>query len=144
MRVTRKVFINRSADIVFGYLASPASEPVWRSSILRSTPDRPGVLGIGATGRSLISFMGRDVQVGWEIVEFEHGARLCRDYEPGVRGGRDRYMMRPFGIGATVLEVEVEVEVSGLIGLLASSRRAAMETELRIDLQRLKAILEST
>lgn len=142
MRVRRKVFINRNADVVFAYLSSASNEPIWRASVLRAAPDEPGGVGIGGTGNSLIRFMGRDVDVRWEIVEFERDTRLCREYAPGVRGGRDRYMLQPFGLGTTVLEVEVEVEVGGLMGLLTTSRRRSMEHELRADLQRLKAILE--
>ena len=97
---------------------------------------------MGSVGASLVTFLGRDVDVRWAIVEFEHDARLCREYESGVRGGRDRYMLKPFGVGATIVEVEVEVEVGGLLGLLTTSRRTSMEHELRTDLQRLKAILE--
>ena len=142
MRVTRKVFINRNPDIVFGYLASPANEPMWRAGILRAEPDQPGEPGIGSTGTSLIRFMGREVDVRWEIVEFEQETRLCREYASRVRGGRDRYMLQGFGLGATVVEVELEVEAAGLMGLLIPSRRTSMEHELRTDLQRLKAILE--
>ena len=142
MRVTRKVFINRNPDIVFGYLASPANDPAWRAGILRAVPDQPGEPGIGSTGTSLIRFMGREVDVRWEIVEFEQETRLCRKYASRVRGGRDRYMLQGFGIGATVVEVELEVEAAGLMGLLIPSRRTSMEHELRTDLQRLKAILE--
>ena len=144
MRVTRKVFINRNVDMVFGYLASPTNEPWWRGSVLRSTPDEPGMLRVGSAGTSLIRFMGREVDVPWEIVELVDDARLCREYASGVRGGRDRYMLQPFGIGATIVKVEVEVEVAGLVGLLTTSRRSSMERELRADLQRLKAILEAS
>lgn len=127
---------------MFGYLASPANEPMWRASTLRATPDRPGVVALGSTGRSLLRFMGRDVDVRWEIVEFEHEARLCREYTSRVRGGRDRYVLQPFGIRASIIEVQVEVEAAGLMGLLSTSRRTSMEHELRTDLQRLKSILE--
>lgn len=143
LRVTRKVFINRDRDIVFGYLASPANEPIWRASTLRTTPDRPGVLEFGSTGTSLLRFMGRDVEVRWEIVEFELEAQLCKEYTSRVRGGRDRYMLQRFGIGATIVEVQAEVEAAGLMGLLTTSRRTSMEHDLRTDLQRLKSILES-
>ena len=142
MRVTRKVFINRDPAIVFDYLASPTNEPVWRASILSAASGQPGEPGIGSTGTSRIRFMGRDVDVRWEVVEFEQGARLCREYASEVRGGRDRYMLQKFGKGATVVEVQVEVEAAGLMGLLTPSRRTSMEHELRTDLQRLKAILE--
>ena len=143
MRVTRKVFINRDVDVVFGYLASPVNEPRWRGSVLRNTPDEPGVLRLGSTGDSLIRFMGREVDVPWEIVEFVEDSRLCREYRSGVRGGRDLYVLQPFGIGSTIVEVELQVEASGLVGLLTSSRRSSMERELRADLERLKVVLES-
>lgn len=142
MRVTRKVFINRNPDVVFGYLSSPANEPIWRASILHSAADEQGLVGIGSTGGSLIRFMGRDVDVRWEIVEFEQEARLCKAYASGVRGGRDRYTLQPFGLGSTILQVKVDVEPAGLMGLLTTSRRTSMEHELRTDLKRLKAILE--
>ena len=143
MRVTRKVFINRNVDVVFGYLASPANEPRWRGSVLRNTPDEPGVLRRGSTGDSLIRFMGREVDVPWEIVEFVEDSRLCREYRSGVRGGRDLYLLQPFGTGSTTVEVELQVEASGLVGLLTTSRRSSMERELRADLQRLKVVLET-
>ena len=144
LRVTRKVFINRNVDVVFGYLTSPVNEPRWRGSVLRNTPDEPGVLRLGSTGDSLLRFMGREVEVPWEIVEFTNDARLCREYKSRVRGGRDLYMLQPFGIGSTIVEVELQVEASGLVGLLTSSRRSSMERELRADLQRLKAVLETS
>ena len=144
LRVTRKVFVNRNVDVVFGYLTSPVDEPRWRGSVLRNTPDEPGVLRLGSTGDSLLRFMGREVEVPWEIVEFTDDARLCREYKSRVRGGRDLYMLQPFGIGSTIVEVELQVEASGLVGLLTSSRRSSMERELRADLQRLKAVLETS
>ena len=131
-------------DVVFGYLTSPVNEPRWRGSVLRNTPDEPGVLRLGSTGGSLLRFMGREVEVPWEIVEFTDDARLCREYKSRVRGGRDLYMLQPFGIGSTIVEVELQVEASGLVGLLTSSRRSSMERELRADLQRLKAVLETS
>ena len=70
-------------------------ETWWRGSIIRRTFDGPGVLRAGSADMSLISFMGRDVDVRWEIVEFEHETRLCGEYALGVRGGRDRYMLNP-------------------------------------------------
>ena len=130
--------------MVFGYLTSPVNEPRWRGSVLRNTPDEPGVLRLGSTGDSLLRFMGREVEVPWEIVEFTDDARLCREYKSRVRGGRDLYMLQPFGIGSTIVEVELQVEASGLVGLLTSSRRSSMERELRADLQRLKAVLETS
>lgn len=141
MRIARKVFINRRVGIVFGYLASAENEPEWRKCVLRTATDQPGVPGIGITGSSLIRFMGRDVDVCWKMAEFEQDTRLCREYAPGVRGGRDRYMLHSSGIG-TVLEFEIEVEVDGLVGLLTAGRRRALERELRSDLHRMKAILE--
>ena len=144
MQVTKKVFINRNADVVFRYLASPENEPLWRASTLRTASDPPGLLHAGSSGMSLIRFMGREIETRWRIAEFEQDARLCKEYDPGVRGGRDRYSLTPFGIGATILEVKVEVEVSGLMGLLANSRRTSMEHELRTDLQHLKRIIEAS
>ncbi len=143
MRFTRKVFINRTSDVVLGYLASTANEPHWRARILHNGADEQGLLGIGATGRSL-RFMGRDVDVRWKIVEFEHQARLCREYMSRVRGGRDRYTLRPFGLGSTVVNVEIEVDTTGLIGLLSASRRTSTEHELRTDRQRLKRYVEES
>lgn len=144
MRLTRKVFINRDVTEVFAYLASPGAEPRWRSSVIESISDEPGGLREGSRGRNRMRFMGREVVAPWEIVEFVRDSRLCRGYASRVRGGRDRYLLQRFGIGATVLELRVEVEASGLMGLLITSRRTAMESELRADLRRLKAILESS
>ena len=144
MRVTRKVFINLDVTEVFGYLVSPEAEREWRSSVIESIPDEPAALREGSRGRSRIRFMGREVVAPWKITEFVRDSRLCREYASRVRGGRDRYLLQRFGIGATVLELQVEVEASGLMGLLITSRRTAMEAELRADLRRLKANLEST
>ena len=79
----------------------------------------------------------------WEIVEYAAGARLCRRYSSPVRGGRDSYRFEAFGRGASVLELEVEVQAAGLAGLLAAVTRTAADRELRADLERLKRILES-
>ena len=144
MRITRKVFINRNLADVFGYLTSPATEPRWRRTVLESAFDEPGDLLAGSRGWSRIRFMGREVNVPWEIVEFVDEVRLCRKYSSGVRGGRDRYVLEPFGLGTTILKVEVEVEAAGLAGLLATGRRSWMERELRADLNRLKQIIEAT
>ena len=60
---------------------------------------------MGSTGTTMIRFMGREVEVRWEIVEFEQEARLCKEYASGVRGGRDRYTLQPFGLGSTIIQV---------------------------------------
>ena len=143
MIVARKVFINRTSDEVFGYTAAAGAEPEWRRSVLHSSLDEPGLLRAGSRGRSLIRFMGREVEATWEIVEYAAGARLCRRYSSPVRGGRDSYRFEAFGRGASVLEMEVEVQAAGLAGLLAAVTRTAADRELRADLERLKRILES-
>ncbi len=128
---------------MFGFVASSGTEPVWRSSVLETACDRPGALRAGSRGRSLMRFMGREVDAPWEIVEFDDRSGLCREYSSAVRGGRDRYRFEPFGRGATVLELEIEVEAAGLAGLLTAATRTAADRELRADLDRLKQILES-
>ena len=141
MRVEEKVFINRTAALVFTFVTDLENEPRWRSNTM--AVDVAGPVGLGSEGHTDFRFMGRAVDSGWRVVEFEENALLCVEYSSGVRGGRDRYRLEPFGLYGMTLTVEVEIAAAGLLGLMTPALRPGLKTQLQRDLFSLKRILEN-
>ena len=63
--------INRPIEEVFAYVSNPENSPEWSSLVREVKVTTAGPIGVGATFRSVITFLGRRIEGESEITEYE-------------------------------------------------------------------------
>ena len=136
------VEINRPAGEVFAYLADLDNDPAWQKVIVEARYTSEGPAGVGSTGVHRAKFMGKTVDYGWELTEYEEPRRVGWKFVSGPFTGNDGYTLEATPDG-TKLTHAAELHPHGLLRLLTPIAGGGFAKEARKDLQNLKGILES-
>jgi len=140
MRVRQSVYIHRSPDDVFSFVADRANDHLWRTELGSSTLVGPVTSGVGVHARQSVSYQGRSGELNVEVTDFDPGRRLCFRVHGGARahGCCD---VRPEGDGSR-LEFTLTLELKGDQAMLERFMRQAIESVVEADLARLAGLLE--
>ena len=78
-RAEASVVIKRPAAAVFAFLTDLEKGTQWQASVMAASKTSEGPVGVGATGREVRRFMGRQMESTFEVTEFEpEGKYLSR------------------------------------------------------------------
>jgi hypothetical protein len=139
--LTVEVIIARPLEEVAAYVIDPSNEPEWISGIVESTPEMPGPIGVGSHVRRVAKFMGRRIEYAPAVLELEpHSHLLMRTDKPFPMTIDYRFSSSG---GTTRFEQWLQGGPGGVMGLLDPLMAAMVRRNVRGDMQRLKAILES-
>ena len=72
----KSLFINRPQQEVFDYLSNPANDAQWQSSTEVSEWTSEGPPGVGSTQRSVIRFLGRNMDSTLEVTIWDPPLQL--------------------------------------------------------------------
>jgi Polyketide cyclase / dehydrase and lipid transport len=75
-RVEHSIEIARPIDEVFAFIAEPANDPIWLSSVLDVRADE-GPIRAGTAFSETMRFLGRRVDVTWRVSEHGPPVRLA-------------------------------------------------------------------
>ena len=67
--------IARAVDEVFAFVSDARNRPSWDDSVDSEELTSAEPIGVGSTVRTRMRSMGRDYEIGWEIVEHEPPTR---------------------------------------------------------------------
>jgi uncharacterized protein YndB with AHSA1/START domain len=140
MRFTLSVDIARPPDEVFAYLADPSNLPAWQESAVEA--HREGGPGLGARVVERRRMLGHEVESTLEVSEYEELRLLTLRTVKGPIPLEVRHALSPSGTG-TRLEVAIEGEGGGMLGLARKMAVRAAERQFKGDFERLKRVLES-
>ncbi len=76
----RTMEIDRPVEDVFAYLAEPKNTAEWESGVELQEQTSEGPMGLGATGRRVETYMGRDESV-WEVTEWKPNEAAAFKFE---------------------------------------------------------------
>lgn len=140
MRVRQSVYIHRSPDDVFSFVADRANDHLWRTELGSSTLVGPVTSGVGVHARQSVSYQGRSGELNVEVTDFDPGRRLCFRVHGGARahGCCD---VTPEGDGSR-LEFTLTLELKGDQAMLERFMRQAIESVVEADLAHLAGLLE--
>ncbi|HEY0756821.1 MAG TPA: SRPBCC family protein [Ktedonobacteraceae bacterium] len=143
VKVHKSVFIDLPVEEVFAYICNVENMLDWSSATISIRKISSGAISAGATMRTTFRFLGRWINVVFEVVEFRPGHCLTFKSISGSPPSLFRYMLEPVD-GGTRASHEALVQLSGAGTEQANPVIAsAVARQIEYDLQTLKEILEA-
>jgi hypothetical protein len=143
MNLSANVFIDRPAAEVFDYVMEVPNDAQWRTGVVEAAFTSEGKIGVGTTGFDRIEANGREMMATWTVFEYEPGLLARWTLDSGPIKGRGGYICEQSASG-TSFTLEAHVKPSGAYRLLGPVFGMIGRRQNRADVQKLKAILETT
>ena len=114
-RIEHTVLIERPIEDVWAYLMDAENNPVWQAPVIEAHAEDGTDLAIGSTVQEVMQFLGRKVDVTWEVAELEPLRRsMVRTTSPvPMQGG---YTLETVETG-TRLTLDSEMDAHGFFKL---------------------------
>lgn len=142
-RAELSIYIDRSPEDVFAYVADPANNPKWRSYVESSGWLDDGPMQPGRRGYQTSRILGRRMTVEAVIVDWEPPRYVCWQAVQGGATVRSWVRVVPQGPGC-VVSGGAEGELNGLLGkLLTPIAVRMMVRQARSSVVKLKTALET-
>ncbi|MDX1600273.1 MAG: SRPBCC family protein [Anaerolineales bacterium] len=139
--VEKSATINASIDKVWEYLTKTELQGEWRD-IERAEEVTDGPFSVGTQVRIVQKFMGREMDMTYEVTEIEEPTRLAGKTDAGPLDARFEYKLRSEN-GSTHLTITGEGEAGGLFKVAEGLFSNNLEKQLEEDLNRLKDVAGS-
>ncbi len=141
--VTTKIEIDRPVSEVAAYAMDPDNAPAWYKNIASVAWETPKPLSVGSRIAFSARFLGRSLVYTYEVRELLSGERFVQSTAEGPFPMETTYRWEPLPSGGTRMYLRNRGEPSGFSKWMAPLLGHAMKRANRMDLARLKAILES-
>ncbi len=137
------VTINRPVEEVFAYLAAIENNSQWQSSTLEAKKTSEGPVGVGTTGTVDAKFLGRRLEAGTEITEYEPNRKISFKMTSGPVPFTGSNIFEPISEGETKLTMTFDMDVGGFFKLAEPLVGRASKRASEADAATLKDILEA-
>ena len=139
------VVITLSAEDIFAYVSDFGNLGDWSGSTIAARKISPGEVQVGAVVCSTHRFLGRWMDMTFEIVEYEPSRCLTIKSLSGVTPCLFSYQFEPLEESATRVCLEAVIHLTGgMLGLTASGVAQVVRRQLVHDLLTLKDVLEAS
>ena len=132
--------IRRPVSEVFVFAIDPEQAPRWRSGIVSARRMSSGAEGVGATEVAVRRFLGRRVEIGYVVTEFDRDRRFALRTTSGP-AAMIAYTFEPVAEGTRV-HVSGTILAGGLLRLFAPVLAPSLKRDLEGSFGRLKVLLE--
>ena len=144
MNVKQSIVINLPVEEIFAYMSDIANMVDWSSAIIAVRKISPGELHVGATVQSTIRFLGKWLDITFEIVEYEPSRYLTLKSISGVTPCLFCYQFEPSEDGGTIISQGTIIHLTGgILDLAEPVVTNVVRRQLEHDLLTLKDILEA-
>jgi hypothetical protein len=135
------VVIHLSAPDVFAFISDLENDPPWTSAteVLRMSP---GPIGIGTIFRQKARFLGRHMELWFEVVGYEPNHSITVNTRSGALSLEGSRIVDPVGDHATRVTASGGGHARGVLRLAEPLLAAIGARQLRGQLARLKQLLE--
>jgi uncharacterized membrane protein len=145
MNDRQTVVINLPAEDIFTYVSDFGNLADWSGSTIAGRKISPGEMQVGAAVRCTHRFLGRWMEMTFEVVEYEPGRCLTIKSLAGVTPCLFSYQFEPLEDGATRVSLETVIHLTGaILGLTDSVVAKMIRRQLGHDLLTLKDLLEAS
>lgn len=115
-RYTATLHADRPVEDVFAYLADFSTTEEWDPGVVRATRNGEGTLGVGTTFDLVASFLGRENELTYEIVEYDAPRAVTLRGENATVVSLDRITTEPDGDG-TKITYDADLSLKGPLKL---------------------------
>jgi uncharacterized membrane protein len=142
--VSVETVIGRPRSVVAAYAADPDNATAWYANIRSVQLKTPRPLALGSRFEFTAAFLGRTLTYTYEVVDFVPDQRFVMRTAEGPFPMETTYEWADVATDSTLMKLRNRGEPSGFSGIAAPMMARAMKRANTRDLERLKAILEST
>jgi uncharacterized membrane protein len=144
MNVKQSVFINLPTEEIFAYMSDLENLVDWSSVVIAARKLSLEELHVGATVRSTIRFLGRWLDVTFEVVEYDPDRCLTIKSISGSAPCLFCFQFEPAKDGGTTVSEEAVIHITeGIITQPQQVVTSAIRRQLAYDLLTLKDMLEA-
>lgn len=115
-RYTATLHADRPVEDVFAYLADFSTTEEWDPGVVRATRNGNGTIGVGTTFDLVASFLGRENELTYEVVEYEAPHAITLRGENATVVSLDRITTEPDGDG-TKITYDADLSLKGPLKL---------------------------
>ena len=145
MNVKHSIVINLPTEEIFAYMSDLENLVDWSSAIIAVRKNSPGALHVGATVQGTIRFLGRWLDMTFEIVECEPSRSLTIKSIAGISPCLFCYQFEPVDDGGTTVSQEAVIHLTGsMLGLAEPVITRVVCRQMEHDLLTLKDLLEAS
>lgn len=141
--ILTEIQIARPQDVVAEYASNPDNAPEWYVNIKSAEWETPKPLSVGSKVIFRAQFLGRELQYTYEITEYVPGEKLVMRTARGPFPMETTYTWESTDDGQTRMTLRNRGKPAGFSVLFAPFMKPAIRRANRIDLARLKQILEN-
>ncbi|MFQ5795356.1 MAG: SRPBCC family protein [Candidatus Bipolaricaulia bacterium] len=141
-RIEVSVMINRPIEEVFAFAASPENDLQWQSGLLESEQTSEGPMDVGTTLRQVHKFLGRRIEMDFEVTEYEPNRKASFKNTSGPVQVEASDIFEPVE-GGTKLTVVIQGETGGFFKLADPIVARMLKRQTEADLGNLKDLLEA-
>ncbi len=134
--------INRPVEEVFAVLSNPENGPKWSSGSIEVKKTSEGPIGVGATYRSVRTFLGQRIEGETEFTEYEPNRRYATKSKSGPVPTESRVTFERVEGGTRVTGTLVG-EPGGFFKLAEPLLVSMVKRQFEADLANLKDLMEA-
>jgi hypothetical protein len=144
INIKQRVFIDLPTEDIFRYVSDLDNLIDWSSATIAIRKLSPGEIGLGTIVRSTSHFLGRWLDITFEIVEYHPNSYLTIKSISGAAPGLYSYQFEPAKSGGTIVSLEVVLHLTlERADLTEPVVISAIRRQVEYDLLTLKDILEA-
>jgi Polyketide cyclase / dehydrase and lipid transport len=141
-KIERSVVIDRPIDEVFEFVHDTSKDALWQSTLVESHQLTDGEMGVGTKVREVRQFLGRRIEMDWEVTDYEPSTRSSIKTVSGPIPPTGSYLLEPVD-GGTKLTAMGELDAHGFFKLAEPVFARITGRELEANLGHLKDLLEA-
>lgn len=143
-RLEASILINKSAEDIFRFLNHPENHPRFVPGMLEFKKRSPGPIEqVGTSIQGMRRFLGRRLELPYEITEYQRGTRLGMRGAMGPLRFEDGYILEAVG-PSTRVRFWLEFTLTGLMVLARPILAIVGKTHAHETLTNLKKALEAS
>lgn len=136
-----EIFINRVPEDVFAFVFEPANAAKWQEGVVLAEFTSEGPLGMGSTWRNVSKMIGREIDLEFEVTDYDPPHRLCYTSISGPVQTKTCVTFESQN-GGTLMTFSGEGKPSGFLKMAEGILRKRLESQFEKNLNKLKALLE--
>jgi uncharacterized protein YndB with AHSA1/START domain len=141
-RIEESVEIKSPIDRVFAYTTDAKSWPKWYGAMPEAEQTSEGQVGVGTTFKGKNRMMGQTSKWTAKTMEYDPYKRWSKIIDSGSVVIDDSLNFDPVE-GGTRFTMVYDVKVGGFLKLISSMIIGSMRKQLKLDLSKLKSVLET-